>query len=184
MSPSSGFFKFFIHSHSCITETTLLHFDLPTLMSSSMGRLSNNVSAVIQLWTRIKYLKKSENGDSTFSETSVRASATRYQIHEDIFNWHRPKSSPKDGDFPTLIEQLFDASFSMRSVSYKRRFCSYMCLLVRVWVALRLTVSRSVCHGVKPHLGLMTRYLLTVWQLRSCSISEPSLTRGRASLLS
>jgi hypothetical protein len=24
------------------------------------------------------------------------------------------------------------------------------------------SVSQSVCHGVEPHLGLMTRYLLTV----------------------
>jgi hypothetical protein len=31
--------------------------------------------------------------------------------------------------------------------------------------SLRLTVSQSVCLGVEPHLGLMTRY---VWQLLSC----------------
>jgi hypothetical protein len=49
---------------------------------------------------------------------------------------------------------------------------------------LRLTVGRSVCLGVEYHLGLMTRYLLTVWQLRSCPIRTPSLTRGRVSLLS
>jgi hypothetical protein len=27
-----------------------------------------------------------ENGDNTFSETSGRASATKHQVHEDIFN--------------------------------------------------------------------------------------------------
>jgi hypothetical protein len=31
---------------------------------------------------------------------------------------------------------------------------------VKVKVTLRLTVSQSVSHGVKPHLGSMTRYLL------------------------
>jgi hypothetical protein len=41
---------------------------------------------VIQLWKCIKHLKNPEDGDSTFSETSVRAIATRYQVHEDIFN--------------------------------------------------------------------------------------------------
>jgi hypothetical protein len=30
---------------------------------------------------------------------------------------------------------------------------------VRVRVTLRLTVSQSVCLGVEPRLGLMTRYL-------------------------
>jgi hypothetical protein len=34
---------------------------------------------------------------------------------------------------------------------------------VKVKVTLRLTVSQSVCLGVEPRLGLMTRYLFTVW---------------------
>jgi hypothetical protein len=33
---------------------------------------------------------------------------------------------------------------------------------IKVKVTLRLIVSQSVCLGVEPHLGLMTRYLLTV----------------------
>jgi hypothetical protein len=33
----------------------------------------------LQLWKRIKHLKNSEDGDRAYSETSVRASATRYQ---------------------------------------------------------------------------------------------------------
>jgi hypothetical protein len=31
---------------------------------------------------------------------------------------------------------------------------------VKVKVTSRLTVSQSVNHGIEPHLGLMTRYLL------------------------
>jgi hypothetical protein len=46
-----------------------------------------------------------------------------------------------------------------------------------VRVTLQLTVGQSVCLGVEPRLGLMTR-CLTVWQLRSCPIQAPSLTRG------
>jgi hypothetical protein len=33
---------------------------------------------------------------------------------------------------------------------------------VKVKVTLRLTVGQSVCLGVEPRLGLMTRYLFTV----------------------
>jgi positive regulator of sigma E activity len=39
---------------------------------------------------------------------------------------------------------------------------------VKVKVTLRLKVSQSVNLGVEPHQGLMTRYLLLSWQLRSC----------------
>jgi hypothetical protein len=40
----------------------------------------------------------------------------------------------------------------------------------RVRVSLQLTVSQSVCLGVEPHLGLMTKYLFIyfLWKLRSC----------------
>jgi hypothetical protein len=47
---------------------------------------------------------------------------------------------------------------------------------VRVRVTLRLTVSQSVCLGVEPHLGLMTRYLiiyLICWKLQSCLWGRP-----------
>jgi hypothetical protein len=50
-------------------------------------------------------------------------------------------------------------------------------------VTLRLTVSQSVSLGIEPHLGPMTRYLLLVWQLRSCSCGAPSLMRGQVCLL-
>jgi hypothetical protein len=35
-------------------------------------------SAGNPVWKRMKHLKNLEDGDSTFSETSVRANATRY----------------------------------------------------------------------------------------------------------
>jgi hypothetical protein len=54
---------------------------------------------------------------------------------------------------------------------------------VKIKVILRLTVSQSANLGVEPHLGLMTRYLLLFWQLRSCFRGAPSLTRGRVCLL-
>jgi hypothetical protein len=52
----------------------------------SMGRLSNSVSVVTELWKRTKHLKNPENGNSTFTETSGRASTARYQVHEDFSN--------------------------------------------------------------------------------------------------
>jgi hypothetical protein len=48
-------------------------------------RISNSVSTAIQLWKPIN-LRNPEDGDDTFSETSVQTSATRYNIPEDIFN--------------------------------------------------------------------------------------------------
>jgi hypothetical protein len=46
----------------------------------------------------------------------------------------------------------------------------------------RRSAGQSVLEK-STHLGLTTRYLLLVWQLRSCSCGAPSLTRGRVSLL-
>jgi hypothetical protein len=48
-----------------------------------MERLSNSVSTVIQLWKPIK-IRTTADGDGTFSETSVRTSATRYKALEII----------------------------------------------------------------------------------------------------
>jgi hypothetical protein len=56
--------------------------------------------------------------------------------------------------------------------------------VVGVKVALLLTVGQSIYLGVELHLTLMTCYLLTIWQLRSCPIRAPSLTRGQVCLLS
>jgi hypothetical protein len=54
---------------------------------------------------------------------------------------------------------------------------------VRVRVTLRLTISQSVCLGIEPNLGQMTRvcFLLEISfrQLQVCNFVAPSLTRGR-----
>jgi hypothetical protein len=50
-----------------------------------MGRLSNSISTVIQLW-KLSNLRNPEDGDDTISETSVKASAARYGVQEDIFD--------------------------------------------------------------------------------------------------
>jgi hypothetical protein len=68
----------------------------------SMRRLSNSVCTVMELWKSIKHAKNLEDGDSTFSETSVQASTTWYQVQEGIFNWHRRESIPEDCGLPTL----------------------------------------------------------------------------------
>jgi hypothetical protein len=53
---------------------------------------------------------------------------------------------------------------------------------VRVRVTLRLTVSQSVCLGIEPNLGQLTRvyFLLEISfrQLQVCNFVAPSLTRG------
>jgi hypothetical protein len=52
-----------------------------------------------------------------------------------------------------------------------------------VRVTLRLTVSQSVCLGIEPNLGQLTRvcFLLEISfrQLQGCNFVAPSLTRGR-----
>jgi hypothetical protein len=52
-------------------------------------------------------------------------------------------------------------------------------MLLRVRVTLQLTVSQSVCLGVEPRPGLMTRYLFLIEKLQSCPNGAPSLMRGR-----
>jgi hypothetical protein len=44
---------------------------------------------------------------------------------------------------------------------------------------LRPTASRPVCFGIKPHLGLKTRFLLLSGSWRVCWCGAPSLTRGQ-----
>jgi hypothetical protein len=46
------------------------------------------------------------------------------------------------------------------------------------------TDSQSVCLGVEPRLGLMTRCFFLKWKLLSCPCGAPSLTRGRVCQLS
>jgi hypothetical protein len=74
-----------------------------TVSETSVLTWLSNVSMVIQLWKLIKHLNNPDDEDSTFFETLVRASATRYKVHEDIFNWHNCESSPEDSGLPTLI---------------------------------------------------------------------------------
>jgi hypothetical protein len=50
---------------------------------------------------------------------------------------------------------------------------------VKVKVTLRLTVSQSVCLGVEPNLGLLTRIFFLPSKLQSCLFGALSLTRGR-----
>jgi hypothetical protein len=62
-------------------------------------------------------------------------------------------------------------------------FTKKLNLLVKVKVTLRLTVNQSVSLGVKPHLGLMTRYLLLFDSYGIVFCGPPSLTRARVCLL-
>jgi hypothetical protein len=60
-------------------------------------------------------------------------------------------------------------------------------LVVKVKVTLRLTVSQSVCLGVVPHLGHMTRNLFVYFNFEKVTVLSmwaPSLTRGRVCRLS
>jgi hypothetical protein len=54
---------------------------------------------------------------------------------------------------------------------------------VRIRVSLQLTVSQSVCLGVEPNLGLLTRDIFFLTSL-SCHLGGPSLTRGQVCHLS
>jgi hypothetical protein len=51
---------------------------------------------------------------------------------------------------------------------------------VKIKVTLRLTVSKSWCRGTS---GAHDQIFITVWQLRSCFLGAPSLTRGQVCLL-
>jgi hypothetical protein len=64
-------------------------------------RFYAEAATVTQLWKPIN-LRNPEDGDDTFSETSVQASATRYQAQEDIFYGHRREIFPGDSGLPIL----------------------------------------------------------------------------------
>jgi hypothetical protein len=57
-----------------------------------------------------------------------------------------------------------------KSALFSRLYC---CSVVRVRVTLRLTVSQSVCVGVEPRLGLMTRYLFFIESYSSVHMGRP-----------
>jgi hypothetical protein len=82
-------------------------------------------------------------------------------------------------------------TLSFLSLFFNRRFLvtnlSWLTLnsttWVWIWHILRPTVTRPVCLGINPLLGLMTRFFNTVRDLRVCWYGAPSLTRGRVCLL-
>jgi hypothetical protein len=67
-----------------------------------MQRLINSDSTAIELWRPIN-LRTPEDGNSTFSETSVRNSATWYKVPEDTFNFLRRESIKQDSAVGTSI---------------------------------------------------------------------------------
>jgi hypothetical protein len=60
----------------------------------------------MQLWKPTN-LRNPEDGDDTFSATSIQANATRYKVPEDIFNWYHRKVIPEDSGLPILTVSLY-----------------------------------------------------------------------------
>jgi hypothetical protein len=58
----------------------------PINQITNTSRVLSPFSGFFKRLMRFKPVKNPEAGGSTFSETSVRASAIRYQVQEDIFN--------------------------------------------------------------------------------------------------
>jgi hypothetical protein len=83
------------------------------------------------------------------------------------------------------VADIFDSSNEFSgSISVGLHMANSAAVIsVRVRVTLQLTVSQSVCLGVEPNLGLMTRdffFKVTVLSF----FGAPSLTRGRVCHLS
>jgi hypothetical protein len=100
VSSSSSVFLMVIRFHSCVTVESLLlsipafqHSSIPAFQQTvffdhkqyrSVERRRYNDSVVTQLWNPIT-LRDPADGDDTFSETSVRTTATRYKVPEGIY---------------------------------------------------------------------------------------------------
>jgi hypothetical protein len=102
----------------------------------------------------------------------------------------------KSGPVPCTVSCILWINRRQDSYPYPRtsndtlKFCilsyvskkHFQCIadLIILWVLCydQWSAGQSVLEQ-STHLGLMTRSLLHVWQLRSCSCGEPSLTRGR-----
>jgi hypothetical protein len=69
-------------------------------------------------------------------------------------------------------------------LAFKHRIFEMMVASSQVKVTLRLMVSQSVCLGVKPNLGLLTRDDFPPPQLLSCLFGAHSLMRVRVCHLS
>jgi hypothetical protein len=105
-------------------------------------------------------------------------------VHWTLNTEHWTRSQFEEPNIELLRSNLFEFRLILKSHWHKANSVGYVWFRVRVIVTLRLTVGQSVCLGVEPRPGLMTRCSLTLWKLRSCLISAPSLTRGRACPLS
>jgi hypothetical protein len=70
------------------------------------------------------------------------------------------------GAVPTDIQNVPDSTLKRATIYPKR--CIY-----KVKVTLRLTVSQSVCLGIEPHLGPMTRYLFLSDSYVLVSVGRP-----------
>jgi hypothetical protein len=99
-------------------------------------------------------------------------------------SWCRAQSGAHDQTFITVWQLRF--CFCGAPSLTRGRVCLLYILLAWVWVWVWVWVlcydQRSAGQSVleqSTHLGLTTRSLLHVWQLRSCSCGAPSLTRGR-----
>jgi hypothetical protein len=64
-------------------QSQIAFIDLVPCATSLNRRFGERTVSIIR--KHIRNLNNTVDGDSTFSETSVRASATRYQVHEDVF---------------------------------------------------------------------------------------------------
>jgi hypothetical protein len=77
-----------------------------------------------------------------------------------------PPSTTRVGLQPQTLRTLV-TNFPLRRLAHNSL------LSVRVRVTLRLTVSQSVCLGVEPRLGLMTRYLFFIQSYSPVHMGRP-----------
>jgi hypothetical protein len=87
------------------------------LIVSSTERLSNSFSTVIKLW-KPSILRNLEDGDHTFSETSVRTSAARYKVPDDIFKEFVPFTQQRFVSYNLLSDV---SSWYIRSITITTR---------------------------------------------------------------
>jgi hypothetical protein len=158
----------------------------PCPLKNTNGRIWTP-SAVISMPAVADSSGSSGSTASSSDETNeLRPPANRPSWKQQILiHWLPKYSITLSGRYGKLYQANVHLLIALVVYNYGHIVCRIW-VRVRVRVTLQLTVSQSVCLGVEPNLGLLTRDIFFFFFLSYSLVlfGAPSLTRGRVCHLS